>query len=342
MIEKICREVERRIGRKVRERDIESILMAAAEEVDVWELIALSDVAQNVVEEALKVLKGKGLIKFNGKVRLTEAGKKIVKDRGFRDWRCKHCNGRGVEVFHDIAEEFFKIVRSRPRAVREFDQGYVVPEVTLARVAHMDMHGDVRGRRIIILGDDDLVSIALGLTGLPKEIVVVEIDRRLNDFIEKTAREYGFEVEFLHFDLRNPLPHHLAGRFDTFECDPTETLPGLKMFVGRGIAAVREGGAGYFGLTRIESDLWRWYEAQRIILELGAVITDIIPKFNWYENWDYYRETVGWQRMPESLKVPPKALWYNSAWYRVEVLKKKGWNGRIEGDPYTDELSSTV
>ena len=344
MLAEIVKRVEGK-GFRVRVRDVENVLLAAKEPVTVWQLIARSDVAQNVAEEIVKELKEEGLVEFeNGKIRLSEKGEELVAGKGFKDWSCEHCKGRGVKIFEDIADEFLKIAEKRPKAVHEFDQGYVLPEVTLARVAHMDMRGDIRGRDIIILGDDDLVSIAIGLTGLANSISVLEIDPRLKEFIGKVSREYGLDIEFLQFDLRNPLPDEFIGKFDTFECDPVETLPGFKMFVGRGLAALKgPGGAGYFGLTRIETDLFKWHEIQKTILELGAVITDLIPKFNWYENWDYYSDTKGWERMPPELRVAPQKPWYNSAWYRIELVRKAEWNEPVSGEEvYFDELTSTV
>ncbi len=340
----LSRELTRRLNKRITPRMVENILVAAAEPKSIWQILAWADVAQNIAEEIVKELENLGLLVIEGGViGLTEKGKEVIGDRGFFDWRCEHCMGRGVKIIDEIAQDFFRIAENRPKALHEFDQGYVTPETTLARVAYMDMRGDVRGKDLLILGDDDLVSIALGLTGFANRIVVLEIDKRLTDFISRVSSEYGLDIEITQFDLRKPLPKEYLGAFDTFETDPVEATLGFKMFVARGIAALRGAGcAGYFGLTRIESSLEKWAKHQQIILQLGAVITDIIPKFSWYVNWDYYANTVGWQKMPEEARVAPKKEWYNSAWYRIEVLERIIWNEEVIEDPYYDDETSTI
>ena len=339
-IEKVKEKVEKRLGKKLNRRTIENIFISLSEPLDFWELVGRSGELLVEVAPILRELEKLGYVELGETIRLTEKGKKAVEGLGKGKWICERCRGRRVVPFEDIRKEFERICRNRPKAVREFDQGYVTPEVTLARVAYMDVNADLRGREIIILGDDDLLSVAVGLTGLAKRIAVVEIDKRITDFIEKVANDYGFDVELLNMDLRKPLPEDFLKSFDVFETDPVENLPGLRMFLGRGIASVRDGGAGYFGLTRIESSREKWRKVQKMLLEMGAVITDIIPDFSFYENWDYYGEMRGFRIAP--VKVPPRTLWYRSALYRIEVVKSERWNEEVRGNIYVDEETSTT
>jgi hypothetical protein len=102
----------------------------------------------------------------------------------------KMFQGKGIAI--ELEKRFLKIQTRRPKAIRRFDQGYVTPKTTLSRFAFSYERGDIVGKEIIVLGDDDLMSIVLGLSGLPKRITVVEIDERLTDFIESTAKKEGF------------------------------------------------------------------------------------------------------------------------------------------------------
>jgi hypothetical protein len=262
--------------------------------------------------------------------------------KGF--YRCDKCLGKTV-IWDKlgITEEFKKIVENRPRAIIDYDQGYVTPETTLARIAIMDQNGDLRGKDLLILGDDDLVSVAAMLTGFPKRIAVFEIDERLVNFIKKIANDLDYDLEVYQHDLRKPLPEEHHGKYDTFFTDPTETLLGLKAFIGRGVSALKgERCAGYFGLTNVESSLYKWRELQKILLnEFNVVITHMIREFNEYINWDYIEEMSGWKRNP--LKTRPKGIWYTSTLYRIETVKGyRGFEEVLEGDIYHDEETASV
>src|SRR4030065_6325 len=171
-----------------------------------------------------------------------------------------------------------------------------------------------KGKEVIVLGDDDLMSIVLGLSGLPKRITVVEIDERLTDFIESTAKKEGFQVDVERFDLRHPLPREHTRRYDTFFTDPPENLKAADAFIGRGISEIRTpGSAGYFGFTRREASLRKWHDVQRMLLKYKIVFTDIIHNFNESIHWGYEEETRAWRLSP--IKVKPKKNWYRSALY---------------------------
>ena len=195
----------------------------------------------------------------------------------------------------------------------------------------------------MILGDDDLLGIVLGLSGLPKSVTVVEIDPRLVDFIQDTASRGGFEIRVVQFDLRRPLPEGHANAYDTFFTDPPETLPAADAFVGRGIASLRApGSAGYFGFTRREASLTKWGNMQGMLLSYGVVFTDIIHNFNEYVNWGYEEDTRAWSLAP--VKVLPDGPWYRSALYRIEALEGFRGNKKDYGDQdiYEDKESSTT
>ncbi|MGQ4892056.1 MAG: bis-aminopropyl spermidine synthase family protein [Candidatus Njordarchaeia archaeon] len=343
----VVKKVENRTGIKTDEGAIFNILIAVRETNDFWKIVRTSEETYNVVAATLEELRQGGYIEYaDGKVLLTDKGKSVLEKQGFGKGRytCEKCKGKTVrwDVL-SIKDEFMSIAKERPKAIINYDQGYVTPETTLARIAFMDQRGDLRGKNLLILGDDDLVSIAAMLTGFPKKITIFEIDKRLVEFIEKIGRRYNYDIEVRQHDLRKPLPEEFRGKYDTFFTDPTETLIGLKAFIGRGISALRgERCAGYFGLTRVESSLYKWRELQgSLISEFGVVITDIIKDFNEYVNWDYIEEMSGWEKNP--LKTKPRSIWYTSSLFRIETLRGfKGFEETLEGDIYHDEETASV
>lgn len=332
------------------ERDAQRILSAVLTSEDIWRIIDLSDVPVMALCTALREMEKASWLEFaKDRIRLTQAGRDLVKQAGIapaRELRCGRCGGRGVELgpVAEIAERFAKIAAGRPEAIQDYDQGYVTEESTLYRIAFMWSRGDLAGKEILVLGDDDLVSLAAALTGAPKRVVMLDIDERLVEFIREVARSEGLQVEALRHDLREPLPEELLGAFDTFFCDPTESLRGFLAFAGRGISSLRGPGcAGYMGLTRREASLAKWRAIQRELLARGAVLTDLRDDFHDYVNWPYIETMRSWQHLPVRRVPGREEPWYRSALIRIELVEPpKVANERLEGDIFTDPEAATT
>ncbi len=349
ILERIAQEAEKSTQVPAYSRSVEKVLSAVMSSSNFWKIVDLSDEPLPLVAEILKLLNKHDLVAFEGdQILLTEAGAELVKKLGIQPFvshRCPTCGGRGVVIDESLKpafEKFLKIQENRPPAIHQYDQGYVTPENTFARVALADDRGDLRGKRVCVLGDDDLMSIALALTGLPAKVTILEIDERLVNFIKEVSDEYNLNIDARVHDLRQPLPEDVVGAYDTFFTDPPETVEAIKAFVGRGVATLKGPRcAGYFGVTRRESSLDKWRRIQIELLNMGLVITDLLHNFNEYVNWDYYQEMRGWQLTP--VKVPPKEIWYKSTQFRVETVRGfKGFNDPIVGDIYNDAESSTT
>lgn len=331
-------------------RDVERTLMALRTTDDIWEVVERSQVPMRVLCTLLELLNEHGFIEVvDGSIRLTESGKQLCDDNGiapFASALCKSCCGRSVDINalgNDVIENFNRISLERPDAIQEFDQGFVTNETTLARVAFMLHRGDLEGKEIAVIGDDDLVSVACALTGKPKRVVALDIDERLIAFIEAVKESYSLSnLSTIRHDLREPLPDWMVGAFDVFFTDPTESFVGFKAFVERGLKCLKGAGcSGYFGLTHVESSLKKWRNIQSFLIERGAVITDIIDMFNHYVNWGYIESMRSWEWLP--VKVLPKGVWYKSALYRIEWLEPVELvMERYEGNIFEDEEAATT
>ncbi len=325
-MQSIAQRVAQRTSLATTARDVQRVLSAALASPDFWEVVSLADRPFNQVAETLKVLEEVGWVVFQeGRVFITNEGLVRCQENGIsarRLHRCPTCDGRGISLsdYGRALARFEEIARERPEPVEEFDQAYVTAATTMARVATMADRGDLHNRRLLVLGDDDLVGLAAALTGLASRVTVVEVDERLVSFIAKVSEDEGLGVEVAVHDLREPLPEEMIGSFDTFLTDPPDTVPGLELFIARGLSALAgPGSAGYFGMTLIESSLPKWRELQRILVgRYGVVITDIIDDFSSYVNWDYLLGSIRSDVEPATRK--PARPWYKSSLYRLETL----------------------
>lgn len=236
---------------------------------------------------------------------------------------CPLCNGKRVDIggLQDLLETYKTLVDKRPKPSSEYYQGFILPEDVVARALFMQLNDDLEGKRIILIGDDDLLSIALGLTNLPKEITVLDIDARIGKFIERIASKENLKITFYRYDVSDPLPKWALKRYDVFSSEPLETISGLEAFLSRGVACLRDkGSSGYFGLTTLETPLKRWSKVEAMLLRMKCVITDIIRDFSRYIRDEFSSAKIE-ALLPFRLKEDEGAtLWYRSSLIRVETL----------------------
>ncbi len=355
ILEKVAKEATEKTNIKLYSRSVERVLAALQVTSDFWKVVDFADQPVPAASEIIKELMEEGIVKIeNDELYLTEKGLELVKELGippYIDYTCQACEGRGIPFYanRDWYRTFVQLTKNRPKPVQEYDQGSVTPETTVSRVLFLDSREDLRDKDILVMGaEDDLTGLAVALTGLPRRVLILDIDERAIDFDNRIFQELGIEnAEARVFDLRNPFPEEWIGAFDVFITDPPETVKAFKAFIARGIAALKgEGSAGYFGLTLRDSSINRWQQFQRALLnDYGMVITDIIQDFNAYMNWEYHEKTRAAQIAP--VRKSPTDIWYRSAWYRIEALPGfKGENIQIKDEVfrelYLDEEGSTT
>lgn len=322
----IAEHIHAETGISINARDVERILSALLVSGNFWEIVYLSKEPLRIVVDTIEILSRRGFLQIDGKeITFSDEGRKNCLMEGISpipDNRCIHCSGRSVSTadYSPAMKKFLEIQEQRPEAIRNFDQAYVTASTVFSRLAIADSRGDIRNRDILILGDDDLMTLALALSGLPERIVTFEIDSRIVDFLEYYCKDMNVDVQVEKRDLRQALSVDMVGRFQTFFCDPPESISGMKLFLQRGLAGIKGPGCcGYFGLTHVESSYSKWGALQKLLLDSGLVITDLISDFNEYVNWGYHQDMLAWEIAP--CKIEPDFNWYRSSLVRVEVLK---------------------
>lgn len=343
--------------------DVARVMRAVLEHKDVWQVAGHANVPFADLVDILQSLRAQGLVEFRAAdLALTELGEQTARELRVTPTDpvgCRHCAGSGLQLdrFAGAYAEFVPLLARRPPASAAYDQGALTADSVFRRLAMMYANGDVADRSILLLGDDDLLSLALALTGLPREIVVVEIDRRVSDFIEQVAREKGLKVRVIPHDIRGKFPADWRAHFDAFVTDPSETIQGLLLFVEKGLAMLAPGSgrAGYFGVTLIEASIVKWNLWERHLLQNHALaLTHISERFSLYQYAPtaFSKDALAHQRrqgaMPAAgpegaarvdfppLREPPQQPWYRSAFFRVETLKEFAppadydWNPRDE------------
>lgn len=307
------------------ERIKKQILRALAKNpATFWELINYQDAHLVAFLHAIKELLQDGYITY--KKPHFHLNLQLDNLEEYHDPECLFCHPFQRDGYwKNLLKNFAEITQDRPLPTSDYDQGFIRVEDTLKRTAFIYQRGDLEGTEIFILGDDDLLSLAMALTRLPKRIVVVEIDERINNFIRKCTEQIGYKnLEVYNYNVIEDLPEFLKGEFDVFVTDPVETQKGLKLFVARCISSLKGPGCvGYMGFTHREASLLKWRDFQKFLLEAGFVITDILRDFTTYpekeNSWeDFYRT---YRVMKEFDLDLPTVDWYKSCLLRFEVIE---------------------
>ena len=313
-------------------------------EKSIYEILYIQDASLPEIFELIKEMEKEGSVNIKeGKLSLTRKGKEEASKKRAHylgEIGCKSCEETGYIVegfFEEVLEEYKEVCADRPEAVGEYDQGFISEEGVIKRLEFIYERGDLADTNIFVVGDDDLFSVSAALTGLPKRVVVIDIDERIIGFINKVAKEKNLRLEAFTYDVQKKLPERFRRKFDVFVTDPVETLPGLKLFLSRGASALNgKGCSAYFGITTLEASREKWFEIEKMLIEMGFVITDIRRHFSIYpvDEKNFFRFQ---DRLPivKKLEAPVDFNWYNSAFFRIEAIA--GPKPLIEGEMIIDE-----
>lgn len=198
---------------------------------------------------------------------------------------CPSCAGLGVlaSEYLDPAERYASL---RPAPNESIDQCPVTPQDLALRVALMCERGDVDGRRILCVGDNDLASLLMARVGHPTEVCVVDLDERVLDLIAQTAAREGLPIRTVRYDIRSitsgALPAGLEQQFDVFQTDPPYTEAGFKCYMALGLTALRRWGACYVVVPHMRLEDWTdelLFRIEGFLHSQGLVVTEVTPAF---------------------------------------------------------------
>ncbi len=231
---------------------------------------------------------------------LGEKGRQWVKARLDLKFDYDPLPGSFNNTIINIPEEFSylndmqKIIQNRPSPEFALDQSHADFSTIIKRTFFLLKNGDIEGRRIIFLGDDDSISLAVGLTQLAKEIIVLDIDKRVLEYISEKAEDYSLQnFKVIHHDLREPCPKEITNKYDVVVMDPPYTIQGLRLFLKRASQVLKStidvNGKIYpiIGkkclLSFGNKPPVEMQKLQLSILDHGFIIKQLVPDFNRYE-----------------------------------------------------------
>jgi predicted methyltransferase len=204
--------------------------------------------------------------------------------------KCSECSGRGFVLANELApcvRDIARVAKAAPTLRVELDQCHCTVETKLRRVLALHEADALIGRRILVLGDDDLISLAIksvvrrfGSRRTIAQLTLLDVDPNVVGYARQELAGAPFPVACIEHDLRDPLPARVAGSFDTVLTDPPYTVAGARLFLSRAADALCGGGTVLFsfGSRRAETTL----QVQRDLTRMGFAIQSLAADFNQY------------------------------------------------------------
>ncbi len=295
-MDSVIADVARAVGLAEGRSGVSDVLRAIArsEPVAVREVSRMAELPVPIVAAVCNELRQRGVVDTARPVRLTPAGREMLAGQHpDLSATCAACAGTGLAMpggaLAGLAARLDRAAAGAPGAKLELDQTHCTVQTKIRRVLLMHEAGALAGRRILLLGDDDLISVAIaafagagGLGAGVERLTVVDSDADVLAWAGEQITGTGVEAELVEHDLRRPLPARLAAEFDVACTDPPYTVAGAELFLSRAVAGLAPGPGRHvffsFGARRPDETL----RAQGLIGSMGLAIRGLWPGFNEY------------------------------------------------------------
>jgi N4-bis(aminopropyl)spermidine synthase len=293
---RIVREVAEAVGLAEGERGVRAVVAAIVRlgPVSTRRLSQAVDLPVPIVASVCGELRKRVVVAEERPTRLTPRGRGLFAGGGLdlhRSAACPKCAGRGVVVRGEMASllrEMREIARLAPPVRLDLDQCHCTPATKLHRVLALHEADALVGRRVLVLGDDDLTSLAIervvrrvGSAASIALLAVVDVDEALIEVVRRELAGAPFPTLAEVHDLRRPLPASLRGGFDTVVTDPPYTTAGASLFLSRAAEALDvQGGDVFFSYGSRRPGAA--HLVQQAIWQTGFAIVRLLRDFNEY------------------------------------------------------------
>ncbi len=291
---RIVREVAAAVGLAEGERGVRAVLatLVRLEPVSTRRISRAAALPVPIVAAVCGELRRRSVVAERRPAQLTPEGRELYAEGRLRlrSASCPCCRSGGIVLpaeLEPLVRELSEAVRGGPPARLELDQCHCTVDTKLRRLLAVHEAGALVGRRVLLLGDDDLSGLALrllvdrlGSRETIARLTVVDVDPALVGFLTAELGGAPFPVTCVEHDLRRPLPQELVGAFDTVITDPPYTTAGARLFLSRAANALDRRGDVFlsFGSRRPGAAA----ALQHAIVESGFVIQSLTRDFNEY------------------------------------------------------------
>jgi predicted methyltransferase len=177
--------------------------------------------------------------------------------------------------------DFFQKSRGEPNC--ELDQYFLTKDSSIRKALLIEPES-YNDKRIILIGDMDLTSLGIGLSSKPKDLAVLDIDKRIPELVFKMKFEYKIKnIRFINHDFRIRMINVLKNQFDYIFLEPPMTKEGLELGLSRAVQCAKKDSQSKIILSfDLEQEKDNLIEQFVDIMNLEKI--DVKEDFNEYEH----------------------------------------------------------
>ncbi|MCE7742973.1 MAG: bis-aminopropyl spermidine synthase family protein [Candidatus Heimdallarchaeota archaeon] len=140
-----------------------------------------------------------------------------------------------LDLPESINEAFSEIQELRGKPNPEYDQYFVTLDTSYQRIL-LENPENYEKKRIVFLGDMDLSSLSLGMVAKPRDLAVLDIDKRIPEIVFKLKFDYKMRcIRYINHDIRIRMLAIMKNQFDYVFLEPPLTKEGLEVGLSRAI-----------------------------------------------------------------------------------------------------------
>ncbi|APJ02980.1 bis-aminopropyl spermidine synthase family protein [Silvanigrella aquatica] len=134
-------------------------------------------------------------------------------------------------------QEYFAQKSSSLKFVQSYNQLPCTVDTRKKRADLFERNG-FRDKEILLLGDDDLVSVELASRNF-KYITVLDCDMALLHKLKILTQDAKYPITFFHADLYQGLPNFLSHNYDVVCFDPPQNYEDLRIFMNCALKSLK-------------------------------------------------------------------------------------------------------
>jgi len=165
-------------------------------------------------------------------------------------------------------------------------------------------------KKFLFVGDDDFISVILGIVEPNIESLVIDADEELLNCLNILAKKFNLRIETRKIDIRKEkAPHqNFGGGFIGFLTNPVYTEAGVKEFVKYGKEQLGEDGGIIFLEVGDEAIGNRFLFLQDFFTKNNFIINEIITEKVFYPYIELYREDKEILKRLSSVGIDEKVI----------------------------------
>ena len=167
-----------------------------------------------------------------------------------------HLSPRALKAY----ELTLEVHAGRKRFHTGLGQCPTLPETSLRRALLVGDAEDVGILDVLLIGDDDLLSVPLAALG--HRVTVYDIDEYVLGLVKQAAKTHGLPILAVEHDLRDPIEDDAKEKFDVFLTDPMSNAECFELFISRAVPLLRPNGRGFSAVHAPTENTFRKLMAQ--------------------------------------------------------------------------------